>query len=76
MVLSTKFRDTKLMSTGDVARELGVHRSTVWLWVRSGALPAGMLNGFHGVRPSDLAKFRAQYDTSTTRKQKRKKKAA
>lgn len=71
MVLSTKFRDTKLMSTGDVARELGVHRSTVWLWVKSGALPAGMRNGFHGVRPSDLAKFRAQYDTSTQKKRKK-----
>jgi excisionase family DNA binding protein len=49
-----------LLSTSQVANELGVHRSTVWAWVRTGALPAqklGPKENFFAVRRADMVRF-------------------
>lgn len=61
MTLSKKFKASGLLSTGDVARECGVHRSTVWLWIKSGVLKSSKVGDFIGVKKSDLAKFRSVY---------------
>lgn len=61
MTLSKKFKTSGLLSTGDVARELDVHRSTVWLWIKNGVLKSSKVGEFIGVKPADLAKFRAVY---------------
>ena len=52
MTLSKKFKASGLLSTGDVARELDVHRSTVWLWIKSGLLKKSKskVGGFIGVK--------------------------
>lgn len=61
MTLSKKFKASGLLSTGDVARELDVHRSTVWLWIKSGLLKSKKDGAFIGVKPAELAKFKAIY---------------
>lgn len=61
MTLSKKFQASGLLSTGDVARELHVHRSTVWLWMKSGLLKSSKVGDFVGVRRSDLTRFQAMY---------------
>jgi excisionase family DNA binding protein len=61
MTLSKKFQASGLLSTGDVARELHVHRSTVWLWIKSKLLKSTRVGEFIGVKRSDLDKFRAVY---------------
>lgn len=61
MTLSKKFQASGLLSTGDVARELDVHRSTVWLWIKSGVLKSSKVGDFIGVKKSDLAKFQSVY---------------
>ena len=69
MTLSKKFRASGLLSTGDVARELHVHRSTVWLWIRSGLLKSTRAANFIGVKKSDLDKFRAVYHVNGSKKE-------
>jgi excisionase family DNA binding protein len=49
-----------LLSTTEVAAKLCVHRSTVWGWVRSGALRArrlGRKRNFYGIRRDDMERF-------------------
>lgn len=70
MTLSKKFQASGLKSTGDVARELDVHRSTVWLWIRSGLLKSSKCGEFIGVKPADLAKFRAVYHVNGSKEKK------
>lgn len=41
----------------DVAREVGVHYQTVYRWVRSGTLPAEVVNGRYRVTRHDLVAF-------------------
>jgi len=40
---------------------MGVHRSTVWLWIRAGTLPSKKVGSFIGVTRRDLAKFMTIY---------------
>lgn len=61
MTLSKKFQASGLLSTGDVARELHVHRSTVWLWIKQEVLKSKKDGGFIGIRRADLDKFKAVY---------------
>ena len=61
MTLSRDFKGTGLLSTGQVAEEMGVHRSTVWLWIRAGTLPSKKVGSFIGVTRRDLAKFMTIY---------------
>lgn len=61
MTLSKKFQASGLLSTGAVAKQLNVHRSTVWLWIKSGLLKSTKVGEFIGVKPKDLVKFQAVY---------------
>ena len=61
MTLSKKFQASGLLSTGGVARELNVHRSTVWLWIKSGLLRSSKVGEFIGVKRVDLVKFQSMY---------------
>lgn len=49
------------LSTSEVAEELQCHRSTVWLYIRSGALKATRHGKFYGVKRKDLDRFRKLY---------------
>lgn len=69
MTLSKKFQASGLLSTGDVARELHVHRSTVWLWIKSKLLKSTRMGEFIGVKRSDLDKFRAVYRVGSKKKE-------
>ena len=51
-----------LLSTADVAKELGVHRSTVHGWIKNGMLPSELHGAFHAVKPADLKRFRSIYN--------------
>jgi hypothetical protein len=70
LTLSKKFQASGLLSTGDVARELNVHRSTVWLWIKQGSLKKSTSDGQTGVHPRDLAKFRAVYHVNGEKEKK------
>lgn len=69
MTLSKKFQASGLLSTADVARELHVHRSTVWLWIKSKLLKSSRVGEFIGVKRSDLDKFRAVYHVNGKKKE-------
>jgi len=71
-----------LLSTSEVGEKLGVHRSTVWNWIKTGLLPSKEVSQadgarpFHGVDPKVLAKFCALhgYEDASQKKKKGKKK--
>lgn len=65
MTLSKSFQGSGLIATTDVARQMGVHRSTVWHWIRTGALKAERSGGFLGIKPGELDKFRSIYRTES-----------
>jgi len=69
MTLSKKFRASGLLSTGDVARELNVHRSTVWLWIKSDLLKSSKVGEFIGVKRADLARFQSMYHVNGDKKE-------
>jgi excisionase family DNA binding protein len=55
-------KERGLLSTGQVAEKLNVHRSTVWQWISTGALPAKRVGiRYMGVDPADLAAFEKKY---------------
>lgn len=56
MAVPKEMADRGLVSTGQVAKALGVHRSTVWYWIRSGLLPHEKVGEHYGVRPKDVIK--------------------
>lgn len=56
--------DAGLLSTAEIAKQLSVHRSTVWLWINSGLLPherVGPSGNWIGVHPKKLAEFTKMY---------------
>jgi len=69
MTLSNKFRASGLLSAGDVARELRVHRSTVWLWIKNGLMKSTRVGEFIGVKRSDLKKFQSVYRVNGKKKE-------
>ncbi len=47
-----------ILKCGAVGRQLGIHRTTIWLWVKSGLLEGiRMPNGHVGVRHSEVNKI-------------------
>jgi excisionase family DNA binding protein len=76
MTVPKSISDDGLLSTSQVAEKLGVHRSTVWLYIHRGALASEKHGSFHGVRPAALLKFQNFYkldDREQPTRKKRKK---
>ena len=47
-----------ILNVGEVGRQLGIHRSTVWRWAQTGLLVAiRMPNNHIGVRKSEVNKI-------------------
>ena len=61
MVLPNSFVEAKFLSTGQVATELGVHRSTVWSWIKSGLLKHTVVGSHYGIRPKDVTRLLQVY---------------
>lgn len=59
--------DKKLLSTSAIAEKLGVHRSTVHGWIKSGMLKSEKHGRYHGVRPKDLERFLSLYEIESKR---------
>jgi excisionase family DNA binding protein len=70
LTLSKKFQGSGLLSTAEVAKELGKHRSTVWLWIRSKMLKSTRIDGFVGIKRSDLVKFQNVYSVGVPESEK------
>jgi excisionase family DNA binding protein len=76
MTVPKALADKGLLSTAEVAKQLGVHRSTVWNWIRTGLLPSvevasGNGRPFHGVDPKALKRFRQIYPVMPKKKVKK-----
>jgi excisionase family DNA binding protein len=52
--------DSDARELQEAADELGVHYQTAYRWVRSGRLPAQMVNGRYLVEPADIDRFRSE----------------
>ena len=74
MVLPKSISEDELLSTADVAKSLDVHRSTVWLWIKNGMLKSKRHGQFHGIKPSELERFRSTYVVVSKKKRERKRK--
>jgi excisionase family DNA binding protein len=56
------FKKQGLLSTGDIAERLGVHRTTVWHWMKSGMLKSTRVTPrFRGVSEADLKAFQSNF---------------
>jgi excisionase family DNA binding protein len=56
------FKKQALLSTGDIAERLGVHRTTVWHWLKNGMLKSTRVTPrFRGVSEADLKAFQANF---------------
>ena len=55
--------DTAARELQAAADELGVHYQTAYRWVRSGRLPAQLVNGRYLVRADDIERFRDERST-------------
>jgi len=54
--------DANLLSTGQIAKRLSVHRSTVWHWVNTGLLPSTKVGSHYGVKPADVRRLLKKYN--------------
>jgi predicted site-specific integrase-resolvase len=66
----TAFRAQGLLSTGDIAKMFGVHRTTVWHWMNEGMLKFVQVTPrFRGVKQEDLKRFKSNWipDTVSSR---------
>lgn len=62
MTTPSTFKRLGLLSTGDIARKLKVHRTTVWHWIKSGMLKSTRVTPrFRGVSEKDLAQFQSNF---------------
>ena len=71
-VPKTISEDDRLLSTSDVAKQCGVHRTTVWLWIKRGMLKSEKHGSFHGVRPREVKRLLEFYAPPPKSKRKRK----
>lgn len=62
-----------LLSTTQVAEKLGVHRSSVNIWIGEGRLLSEKHGNFHAVSLKALKKFMSFYSIEPTKKPKAKK---
>lgn len=62
MTTPSTFKKQGLLSTGDIAQRLGVHRTTVWHWMKSGLLKSTRVTPrFRGVTEADLKMFQSSF---------------
>lgn len=76
MSVPKEFKEQRLLTIGEVAEAMGVHRGTVWKWIRDSCLKATVptradpenperqipiSNKYRGVRQEDLAKWKSVY---------------
>lgn len=62
MTTPSTFKKQGLLSTGDIAERLGVHRTTVWHWMTSGLLKSTRVTPrFRGVTEADLKAFQSNF---------------
>jgi len=54
--------ERNLLSTGQVAKQLSVHRSTVHHWIQTGMLKHHKVKSHYGVRPKDVVKLLSIYN--------------
>lgn len=79
MSVPKEFREQKLLTIAEVASLMGVHRATVWKWIKGDCLRATVptrpdpadperqvpvSTKYRGVRPEDLARWKSVYRTS------------
>lgn len=57
--------DGKLLSTSEAAEKLGVHRSTVHHWIKTGVMKSERHGSFHAITPAELKRFKKIYDLSS-----------
>jgi excisionase family DNA binding protein len=65
------------LSTAEVAARVGVDRTTVWHWIKTGLLRSvryGDEKTFHGVNPKEVERFLAIYKIPPPKAKKRAKK--
>lgn len=54
--------DQKLLSTGEVAKLMNVHRGTVWNWIKKGMLKREQVTSrYSGVSKKSLSDFKRTY---------------
>lgn len=62
MTVPKSFADQDLLSTGEVAAIMKVHRGTVWHWIRVGLLKAEKVTArYSGVSKRSLSDFKKLY---------------
>jgi excisionase family DNA binding protein len=61
-----------LLSTGQVAQALGVHRSTVWHWIQTGVLRHTKHGSHYGIKPADVDRILDIYKAPLGAKWKKK----
>lgn len=62
MTTPTSFKRRGLLSSSDIAKRLGVHRTTVWHWIKSGMLRSVKVTPrFSGVTEDDLKLFQSNW---------------
>lgn len=66
--------DENLLSPSQVAKELGVHRSTVHVWIKGGMLKTERHGVFLSVSREEVERFRKLYDIAPPPKRRRRKK--
>lgn len=75
MVAPRSIQDNdKLLSPSEVAKQLGVHRSSVHNWMRDGMIKSEKHGNFHAIHIDELAKFSKFYEVDTKPKAKATKK--
>lgn len=71
MTTPSSFKKRGLLSTGDVAERLNVHRTTVWHWIQNGLLKSVQVTPrFRGVTEEALKEFQSNFvpDVSPSKK--------
>lgn len=65
-----------LLSTSQVAEKLDVDRTTVWLWIKNGAMRAKRFGSFYGVSPQAIKEFCSIYQIPAKKKKRKPGKAS
>lgn len=72
MVVPKSFEEEGLLTPSALAKELGVHRSTVHNWLRSGLLKSKRRGSFHTITRAEVARFSSTYVIEPQKRGKKK----